>query len=126
MGYDAKLGGRIRSILGPRKGLSEKEMFGGLAFLRDGKMFVGIIKDELMARVGKDAHEEWERKKGARTMDFTHRPMKGYLQVRPQGFHPILHGRLSVQQTDRMGRRPPGGHCWVPPVQSGEVAPCST
>jgi hypothetical protein len=86
MGYDAKLGGRIRSILGPRKGLSEKEMFGGLAFLRDGKMFVGIIKDELMARVGKDAHEEWERKKGARTMDFTHRPMKGYLQVRPQGF----------------------------------------
>ena len=93
MGYDAKLGGRIRSILGPRKGLSEKEMFGGLAFLRDGKMFVGIIKDELMARVGKEAHEEWESKKGARTMDFTHRPMKGYLQVRPEGFAGASHPR---------------------------------
>jgi hypothetical protein len=85
MAYDTKLGDRIRAVLGSRKGLSEKEMFGGLAFLRDGKMFVGIIKDELMARVGKEAHAAWEKKKGARTMDFTKRPMLGYLQVRPEG-----------------------------------------
>jgi hypothetical protein len=85
MAYDLKLGERIRSLLGRRPGLAEREMFGGLAFLRDGKMFVGIIKDELLARVGKEAHGAWEKKKGARTMDFTRRPMIGYLQVRPEG-----------------------------------------
>src|ERR1051325_10831443 len=85
MAYDLKLGERIRDLLGSRKGLTEKEMFGGLAFLRDGKMFVGIIKDELMARVGKDAHAAWVNRKGARTMDFTKRPMVGYIQVRPEG-----------------------------------------
>ena len=85
MAYDPKLGERIRALLGPRRGLTEKEMFGGLAFLRDGKMFAGVIKDELMARVGKESHAEWEAKKGARIMDFAHRPMAGYLQVRSEG-----------------------------------------
>jgi len=84
--YDLKLASRLRVLLAGRKGLTEKEMFGGLAFLRDGKMFVGIVKDELMARVGKDAHAGWVRKKGARTMDFTGRPMFGYLCVKPEGF----------------------------------------
>src|ERR1041384_7358363 len=73
MAYDLKLGERIRDLLGSRKGLTEKEMF------------VGIIKVELMARVGKDAHAAWVNRKGARTMDFTKRPMVGYIQVRPEG-----------------------------------------
>jgi hypothetical protein len=85
MAYDSSIAGRIRTLLKGQKGVVEKEMFGGLAFLRDGKMFVGIVKDELMARVGKEAHAEWEKKKGARTMDFTGRPMLGYIFVKPAG-----------------------------------------
>lgn len=86
MAYDQALAARLRALLKGRRGLTEKEMFGGLAFLRDGKMFVGIVKDELMARVGKESHNEWLKKKGARTMDFTGRPMFGYIFVKPAGF----------------------------------------
>ncbi len=85
MPYDLELAERLRALLKGRAGLSEKQMFGGLAYLRDGKMFVGIVKDELMARVGKEAHGTWVKKKGARTMDFTGRPMLGYVFVKPEG-----------------------------------------
>lgn len=86
MAYDEKLAERIRKVLGgTRKRVAEKEMFGGIAFLLDGKMFVGIVKDELMVRVGKDAHEKAIAKPHARTMDFTGRPMKGYVFVKPAG-----------------------------------------
>ena len=55
------------------------------AFLIDDRMFVGVVKDELMVRVGKEHHDEWVRKPGARTMDFTRRPMIGYIFVEPSG-----------------------------------------
>lgn len=86
MAYDHRIAERIRPLLKDRKGVSEKEMFGGLAFLRDGKMFVGIVKDEIMVRVGKEAHAIWVKKKAARTMDFTGRPMLGYIFVKAEGF----------------------------------------
>lgn len=86
MAYDEKLAERIRKVLGgKRKGVTEKQMFGGVAFLLDGKMFVGIVKDELMVRVGPDGHEKAIAKPHARTMDFTGRPMKGYVFVKPEG-----------------------------------------
>lgn len=86
MAYDEKLAERIRKVLGgKRKGVTEKQMFGGVAFMLDGKMFVGIVKDELMVRVGPDAHEKAIAKPHARTMDFTGRPMKGYVFVKPAG-----------------------------------------
>jgi TfoX/Sxy family transcriptional regulator of competence genes len=85
MAYDTKLAGRIRNALARRKGVTEKAMFGGLAFLLDGKMFVGIAKDELMVRVGPEHHEDAIAQPHARTMDFTGRPMKGYVFVAPAG-----------------------------------------
>lgn len=60
-------------------------MFGGVAFLLDGKMFCGIVKSELMVRVGPDRHNEALLNPGARTMDFTGRPMRGYVFVAPEG-----------------------------------------
>jgi len=83
--YDARLAARIRRILAKRGSWTEKEMFGGLSFLRDGKMFVGIVGESLMARVGKSAHGAWLVRTGARPMDFTGRPMDGYLFVDPEG-----------------------------------------
>ena len=85
MAYDEKLADRIRRALEGRAGVTEKKMFGGLAFLLGGKMFCGIVKDELMVRVGPDRHEESIAKPHARTMDFTGRPMKGFVFVGAAG-----------------------------------------
>lgn len=85
MSYDEKLADRIRRALGPRDDVEERKMFGGLAFLRDGKMFCGIAKDDLMVRVGPDGYEEALEKPHVRPMDFTGRPMKGYVFVAPAG-----------------------------------------
>jgi hypothetical protein len=85
MPYDEALADRIRRVVGPRPNISEKKMFGGLGFLRDGKMFCGIVKDELMVRVGPDRYEESLVRAHVRPMDFTGRPMNGYVFVGPPG-----------------------------------------
>ncbi len=86
MAYDEKLADRIREVLERRRGISEKKMFGGLSFLVNGHMACGIIGDELMVRVGPEAYDAALKKAGAREMDFTGRPMKGMVYVRPSGF----------------------------------------
>jgi TfoX/Sxy family transcriptional regulator of competence genes len=85
MSYDERLAERIRGALAGRRDVVEKEMFGGLAFLLGGRMFSGIVKDDLMVRVGPDRHEEALSKPHARPMDFAGRPMKGYVYVAPAG-----------------------------------------
>lgn len=85
MAYDEKLAERIRSALKGRVGVTEKQMFGGIAFLLDGKMFVGIVKGDLMVRVGKQRNAEALKKPHARQMDFTGKPMEGYVFVAPAG-----------------------------------------
>ena len=85
MSYDEKLADRIRRALGPRDDVEERKMFGGLAFLRDGRMFCGIANDDLMVRVGPDNYEKALQKPHVRPMDFTGRPMKGYVYVAPPG-----------------------------------------
>jgi TfoX/Sxy family transcriptional regulator of competence genes len=85
MAYDETLAHRIRRTLGPRADISEKKMFGGLAFLLDGKMFCGIAKDDLMVRVGPELYEAALKVAHVRPMDFTGRPMNGYVFVGPDG-----------------------------------------
>jgi len=60
-------------------------MMGGLCYLVDGKMTVGIVKNQLMARIDPDIYQEALQRKGAKEMDFTGRPMKGYVFVSPEG-----------------------------------------
>jgi TfoX/Sxy family transcriptional regulator of competence genes len=84
--YDEGLAQRIRELLDERPGLSEKRMFGGLAFLVGGNMAVGIVKDDLMVRVGPAAHAAALAEPHARPMDFAKRPMKGFVFVAPEGF----------------------------------------
>ena len=86
MPYDEGLAQRVREMLEERSDVSEKRMFGGLAFLLGGHMCVGIVRDELMVRVGKDAYEKAIRLPHARKMDFTGRPMKGFVYVGHEGF----------------------------------------
>ena len=83
MAYDSKLAERVRLAVGGRKGVTEKAMFGGLAFLLDGRMFCGVLGRELLARVGPDGHDAAMARKHVRIMDFTGRPMRGYVFVGP-------------------------------------------
>ena len=85
MAYDEMLQERIRWAVGGRVGVTEKKMFGGVAFLLKGKMFCGIVKGDLMVRVGPERHEAALREPHVRPMDFTGRPMKGYVYVDPDG-----------------------------------------
>lgn len=85
MAYDSGLAQRIRDLLQHRPGVSERSMFGGLAFLVDGKMFAGVQGSILMARVGPERHADALAVPHVREMDFTGRPMKGYVYVDPPG-----------------------------------------
>jgi TfoX/Sxy family transcriptional regulator of competence genes len=85
MAYSEKLANRIRERFSELKNIVEKEMMGGLTFMYNGKMCVGIIKDELMCRIDPALHEEAVEKTGCRTMDFTKRPMRGYVMIDESG-----------------------------------------
>lgn len=82
MAYNEALADRVRQLLSGRHvRYSEKKMFGGLCFLVDEKMLVGVEKDRLMVRLDPADEIKASKKKGAKPMDFTGRVMKGYLFV---------------------------------------------
>jgi TfoX/Sxy family transcriptional regulator of competence genes len=85
MAYDEQLAERLRGALKRKRGVAEKKMFGGLTFLVNGNMAVGIVGDDLMVRVGADATQDALAQPHARPMDFTGRPMKGMVFVAPAG-----------------------------------------
>ena len=85
MAYDEKLADRIRRRMSNIRRVEEKPMMGGLTFMVNGKMCVGIIKNELMCRIDKGFHEQAIEKRGCRTMDFTNRPMIGYVLIDETG-----------------------------------------
>jgi TfoX/Sxy family transcriptional regulator of competence genes len=85
MAYDEKLANRVRERFGLLDNVEEKEMMGGLTFMYNSKMCVGIIKDELMCRIDPSLHDEVLGRQGCRTMDFTKHPMKGYIMVDETG-----------------------------------------
>ena len=85
MAYDPELADRIRRALAERTSVTEKAMFGGLSFLLNGKTFCGIVKRDLMVRVGPDRYEDALARPHVRPMDFTGKPLKGYVYVGPEG-----------------------------------------
>lgn len=92
MAYDEYLGERITTFLKRKKvNFLSKNMMGGLLFMVDSKMFCGIHIDRkygdslLMARIGEEAYQKEIEKETCLPMDFTGRPMKGYIFVTPEG-----------------------------------------
>ena len=85
MAYDEILAERIRTILHRRKAVTERRMFGGLCFMVGGNMACGIVKDELMVRVGADGFDHALAQPHARPMDFSGRPAKGMVYVGKKG-----------------------------------------
>src|SRR3972149_12180501 len=85
MAYDENLALRVRKLIGPTKGSSEREQFGGVAFLLRGNVACGIIGNELLVRVGQERHDEAIGSKDARPFSLTGRPSKGWILVRQSG-----------------------------------------
>ena len=85
MAYDEALAARIRAALQDQDAVTERKMFGGIAFMVGGNMACGVIRDDLMVRVGPDAHDAAVTEPHVRPMDFAHRPMRGMVYVAPDG-----------------------------------------
>ena len=85
MAFDEQLAERIRGSLGRRKGLAEKRMFGGIAFLLNGNMCVGIHKSALIVRLAPEETDAALKQPHTRRFDLTGRPMKGWILVEPEG-----------------------------------------
>jgi TfoX/Sxy family transcriptional regulator of competence genes len=88
MAYNEHLAERIRNIFQEKHvhNIEEKKMMGGLTFMVNEKMCIGIVKEELMVRLDPERHDEALTRTGCRTMDFTNKPMKGFVFISPEGF----------------------------------------
>ncbi len=86
MPYDEGVAQRVREAMSDQKNVVEKKMFGGLTFMLQGNMCCGVVGGELMVRVGVDGYEAALSQPHARQMDFTRKPLKGFVYVAQQGF----------------------------------------
>jgi TfoX/Sxy family transcriptional regulator of competence genes len=89
MAYNQILANRIREQLQHLEGIEEKEMMGGLCFMLNDKMCVGIIKDEMMCRFDPAIYDEALEKTGCHEMDFTGRQMKGWVLIDDSGMKTV-------------------------------------
>src|SRR5436190_5151369 len=87
MAYDEDLADRARAVMPTDADVTERKMFGGLAFLLRGHMFAGIVGSELMVRIGAEAAQRALELDHVREMDFTGRPMKNMISVQAEGLH---------------------------------------
>ena len=85
MAYNEKLNDRLREAIAHLPTVEEKHMFGGTCFMVNGKMCVGVVKDEMMCRIDPDLYTYVFEKPGCREMVFTGKPMKGYVYVNEYG-----------------------------------------
>ena len=86
MAYDEGVAQQVREALQRQSNVVEKKMFGGLAFMVRGNMCCGVIGEELMVRVGPEGYETALTQPHARKMDFTGKPLKGFVYVESDGF----------------------------------------
>lgn len=107
MAYDERLAARVRAMLKGQPALIEKKMFGGLAYLSKGKMFAGILNGDLVVRVGPESDTAALRRPHTRPMDFTGRPLKGYVYVSPAGTKSAAQLRVWLAQGQTFVARMP-------------------
>jgi TfoX/Sxy family transcriptional regulator of competence genes len=85
MAFDENLARRIRTVLGRKRGIAEKKMFGGVGFLLKGNMLVGVWKDSLIVRLGEEDGEDALLEAHVKPFDITGKAMKGWAMVEPEG-----------------------------------------
>jgi hypothetical protein len=84
--YDESIAAKVRTLIADEAGLTEKKMFGGIAFLIGGNMACGVNKEDLIVRVDPGEHQVALAEPGVRPFDLPGRPMKGWLSVGPDGY----------------------------------------
>lgn len=87
MAFNEYLADRIRQRLAGLDQMEEKNMMGGLTFMYNGKMCIGVVKDEMMCRIDPSIDDEAVEKQGCRQMNFTGKPMKGFVFIDPSGMN---------------------------------------
>jgi TfoX/Sxy family transcriptional regulator of competence genes len=101
MAFSESLAGRIRDVLARRKNIEEKKMFGGIGFLLNGNMLVGVWKTSLIVRIGPDGSEDALQEPHVRPFDITGKPMKGWLMIGPDGIETDDHLRNWIQRATK-------------------------
>lgn len=86
MPYDPGLAERLHAVVSKRPGMAEKKMFGGVGWMLNGNMCVGVYKEFLIIRVGEEMASALAGASGIGPMDITGRPMRGWLMVAPEGY----------------------------------------
>jgi TfoX/Sxy family transcriptional regulator of competence genes len=116
MAYDEGLAQRVREAFPAGVDVTEKKMFGGLCFLASGKMCCGVLRDEMMVRVGRENQDAALRAEHARPMDFTGRPMKGFVFVSAAGLR-------TEGEVEAWVRRGLDGRDKIQPCSAGNSSP---
>ena len=104
MAYDEQLAKRIRQVFGTRRDIAERKMFGGLAFLLRGRMCCGIVGNDLMVRVADAEFDVVMSGRHVRPMDFTGRPLRGFVYVSPSGFRTAAALRSWLSRGERVAQ----------------------
>jgi TfoX/Sxy family transcriptional regulator of competence genes len=112
MAYDEPLANRVRHLFEGRRGVVERKMFGGLAFLLQGRMCCGIVGNDLMVRVPLDDYEVLLRRRHVRPMDFTGKPLKGFVYVAPAALRTSSALRRWVARGEGVAKNSPHGAAW--------------
>lgn len=107
MAYDKQLASRIRQYFAGREDIVEKSMFGGLAFMLAGNMCVGATDHRLMARVGPKRYEQVLKNMHATIMDFTGKPLKGFVYVEPEALTSDNNLHQWIEQCEKFVRSLP-------------------
>lgn len=94
MAFSKSLAARIRQLVGARRGIAEKKMFGGVGFLLEGNMLVGVWQNSLIARLGPEQGTLALEEPHVGPFDITGRAMKGWVMVEPDG----------IENDDQLGR----------------------
>jgi TfoX/Sxy family transcriptional regulator of competence genes len=84
MAFDEALADRVRDVISARADVSERKMFGGIAFMVSGNMACGVLGEDLIVRLGDEEGEKALNEDGVRPFDFTGRPMKNIVYVAPE------------------------------------------
>ena len=108
MAFNESLAQRIRHALARKKGVVEKKMFGGVCFLLNGKVVVGVWRDFMIARLGPHQGDEALLEPHVRKMDITGKAMKGWIMVEPEGVEDDEPLKNWIQQAVKFVGKLPG------------------
>jgi TfoX/Sxy family transcriptional regulator of competence genes len=107
MAYDEQLAARVRALLASRTDVTERKMFGGLTFMIGGHLCCGVNGNELIVRLDPEREDEALARPHARPMDFTGRPMRGFITVQPDGLKASRLSRWVQEAVARAESLPP-------------------